>query len=52
MMRFRVVCGLLATAASVVPTTWFRRVDFPTFGRPTSVMKPARSSCVVASVNA
>jgi hypothetical protein len=40
-MRVRVVCGRGVTIATFWPTNAFRRVDFPTFDRPTMTM-PAR----------
>src|SRR5579871_2213123 len=41
-MRLRVVCGLSVTIATFCPTTRFRNVDFPAFGRPTIATNPAR----------
>ena len=40
-MRLRVVCGLSETIATFWPTSRLTRVDLPTFGRPTTVTKPA-----------
>ena len=40
MMRFRVVWGLGVTMATFSPTRAFSRVDFPTLGRPTMLIKP------------
>ena len=34
-MRVRVVCGLLETMASFVPSRRFKMEDLPTFGLPT-----------------
>src|SRR5918996_5054316 len=42
-IRFRVVWGRGETMASFSPTSRFRRVDFPAFGRPTSATNPARN---------
>ena len=42
-MRLRVVWGLSETIATFWPTSRFTRVDLPTFGRPTTVTKPARN---------
>src|SRR6266566_392298 len=41
-MRLRVVCGLGVTMATLAPTSAFRSVDLPTFGRPTMAAYPAR----------
>jgi hypothetical protein len=40
-MRFLVVCGLLDVMAIFCPISWFINVDFPTFGLPINVTKPA-----------
>ena len=40
--RWRVVCGLSVTMLSFSPTRAFKRVDLPTFGRPTIATKPQR----------
>ena len=37
------VCGRSETIATLVPTIRLTSVDFPTFGRPTSVTKPERN---------
>ena len=42
-MRLRVVCGLSETIATFWPTSRLTSVDLPTFGRPTTVTKPARN---------
>jgi hypothetical protein len=41
-MRCRVVWGLGETMASFWPRSRLRSVDFPTFGRPIRLTKPAR----------
>ena len=46
-IRVRVVCGRGVTMARCSPSTRFRRVDLPTFGRPTMATNPARNGdCV------
>ncbi len=49
-MRLRVVWGLSETIATFWPTSRFTRVDLPTFGRPTTVTKPARKGTTTASL--
>src|SRR6266550_1330409 len=44
-MEVRVVCGLAATIASLVPSSAFSSVDLPALGRPRMVTNPAR--CLV-----
>ena len=41
-IRWRVVWGRLEVMLNFVPTTRLTSVDFPTFGRPTTVTKPQR----------
>src|SRR5580700_2677499 len=43
-MDVRVVCGLSATMATFCPTSAFRSVDFPAFGRPMRETKPDRNA--------
>src|SRR3954449_12281891 len=38
--RRRVVCGLSETIATLPPQSALTSVDFPTFGRPATAMKP------------
>src|SRR5215467_10531364 len=45
-IRWRVVCGLGVTMASLVPMMALSSVDFPTFGAPMMVTKPARNDAV------
>ena len=48
----RVVCGRSETIETFEPTSWFRSVDFPTLGRPTSVTKPLRKPGAPSPVTA
>jgi hypothetical protein len=41
-IRWRVVCGRLEVILNFRPTILLTSVDFPTFGRPTTVTKPHR----------
>ena len=45
----RVVCGLSETIETFVPRMWLSSVDFPTFGRPTSVTNPDRKLTATSS---
>src|SRR5215510_14771714 len=51
-IRWRVVCGLGVTMASLVPMIALSNVDFPTFGAPIMVTKPAwnEAVCIGASI--
>src|SRR5690554_6346627 len=51
-MVLRVVCGLLETMATLWPRRALRRVDFPTFGRPTTATKPERYALVSLDISA
>ncbi|SUZ98530.1 uncharacterized protein METZ01_LOCUS51384 [marine metagenome] len=41
-MRFLVVCALCAVIETFCPTSWFSKVDLPTFGRPINPINPQR----------
>ena len=49
-MRLRVVWGLVETMAIFSPTRAFSKVDLPTFGRPTSAMKPDLNSSMPCEI--
>jgi hypothetical protein len=51
-IRLRVVCGRGETIASFSPTSRFRSVDLPAFGRPTRETKPERKAVVAARAEA
>src|SRR5690606_17020904 len=44
-MRWRVVCGLSDTMATLAPTKRLTRVDLPTLGRPMTATNPERKGC-------
>ncbi len=45
-IRLRVVCGLGEVMATLAPTSWLTRVDFPTLGGPTTVTKADRITLI------
>jgi len=49
-MRFRVVCGLSATMEILSPIIALKKVDLPTFGRPSMAMKPDLNTTVLQSM--
>src|SRR5690349_20906579 len=47
-MRCRVVCALREVIATCAPTSSFRSVDLPTFGRPTIATVPVRNGSFIS----